>query len=68
MTVSINAMDIQSGMKVLHSGEFHEVAVAVAVAVADADVEVSNQIVRVATITGGHLAFAVACRVKARSE
>jgi len=58
VTESIKSVDIQSGMKVLHSGEFHEVA----------DAEVSCHIVRVATIEGGHVAFTVACNVMVRGD
>ena len=52
------AVNLKAGMMVMHSGEFHEVA----------DVEIRPPLVRVATMSGGHVAFTTSCRVTISKE
>lgn len=47
---------IQPGHKVLHSGKWHTVA----------DVEINGQVVRVATLNGGHIAYCVGMWISVR--
>ena len=50
----MRAINIKAGMLVMHSGEWQEVA----------DVSVSGTFVKVATMTGGHVAFMAGDKVR----
>lgn len=52
----MKAINIKAGMLVMHSGEWQEVA----------DVAVSGLFVKVATMTGGHVAFMTGDKVRAQ--
>lgn len=52
----MRAINIKSGMFVMHSGEWQEVA----------DIAVSCPFVKVATMTGGHVAFMAGDKVQVR--